>query len=252
MGLLEIGTLQWSAGYAVSSRVGVFAEGFGGEAHTIMPPRITGVSYTTPAMSGVTVTLQHGGAHGNRTSRESAADAADGFRQNKEARTGINAQYTAGPLYLGAAYESTDISKVANAAATTNAYGGAVAAGTAGVRTENAWTVAATYDLGFAQVRGMIAERDNGATTVVKTSGNSLAVTVPMGALALGAAMSAWEVKTGANTTSDISGYQFNARYNLSKRTNVYLHYGTDKDDKAAASAQGKRTRTVAGVVHTF
>jgi predicted porin len=252
MGLLEIGTLQWSAGYAVSSKVGVFAEGFGGEAHAIMPARITGVSYTTPAMSGVTVTLQHGGAHGNRTSRESAADAADGFRQNKEARTGINAQYTAGPLYLGAAYESTDISKVANAAATTNAYGGAVAAGTAGVRTENAWTVAATYDLGFAQVRGMIAERDNGATTVVKTSGNSLAVTVPMGALALGAAMSAWEVKTGANTTSDISGYQFNARYNLSKRTNVYLHYGTDKDDKAAASAQGKRTRTVAGVVHTF
>jgi predicted porin len=260
MGLLEIGTLQWSAGYAVSSRVGVFAEGFGGEAHTIMPGRITGVSYTTPAMSGVTVTLQHGGAHGNRTSRESAADASDGFRQNKEARTGINAQYTAGPLYLGAAYESTDISKVANlnaatsptTANATNAYGAYVAAGSAGVRTETAWTVAATYNFGFAQVRGMIAERDNGATTPVKTSGNSLAVTVPLGALALGAVMTNQEAKTGSATTQDISGYQLSARYNLSKRTNVYLHYGTDKDDKAASTAQGKRARTIAGVVHTF
>jgi predicted porin len=256
MGLLEIGTLQWSAGYAVSSKVGVFAEGFGGEAHAIMPARITGVSYTTPAMSGVTVTLQHGGAHGNRTSRESAADAADGFRANKEARTGINAQYNAGRLYLGAAYESTAINKGANAAATTNAYGGAVPVPAASVvlgsRTETAWTVAATYDFGFAQVRGMIAQSDNGAAAATKRSGNSVAVTVPMGALALGAAVSNWDSKTPTATTSDISGYQFNARYNLSKRTNAYLHYGTDKDDKAAATAQGKRTRTVAGVVHTF
>jgi hypothetical protein len=30
------------------------------------------------------------------------------------------------------------------------------------------------------------------------------------------------------------------------------MHYGTDKDSKAAATAQGKRTRTIAGVVHTF
>jgi predicted porin len=73
-----------------------------------------------------------------------------------------------------------------------------------------------------------------------------------MGALALGAAVSNWDSKTPTATTSDISGYQFNARYNLSKRTNVYLHYGTDKDDKALANVQGKRTRTVAGVVHTF
>jgi len=136
MGLVEVGTLQWSAGYAVASRWGFFAEGFGGEAHTTMPSRITGVSYTTPAFSGTTVTLQHGGAHGNRTERQSAADASDGFRKNKEARTGINIQHTSGPLYLGAAYESTAINKVANSAATTNAYGGTVAAGSAANRTE--------------------------------------------------------------------------------------------------------------------
>jgi len=253
MGLLEVGTLQWSAGYTVASRWGFFAEGFGGEAHTTMPSRITGVSYTTPAFSGTTVTLQHGGAHGNRTERESAADASDGFRKNKEARTGINIQHTSGPLYLGAAYESTAINKVANSAATTNAYGGTVAAGSAADRTEKAWTIAANYDLGVAVLRGMIVERDNNAATnAIKTSGRGLSVAVPMGALTLQAAVQTIKVETGASTTSDISGHQLTARYNLSKRTNVYLHYGTDKDDKAASTAQGKRTRTVAGIVHTF
>jgi len=253
MGLVEVGTLQWSAGYAVASRWGFFAEGFGGEAHTTMPSRITGVSYTTPAFSGTTVTLQHGGAHGNRTERESAADASDGFRKNKEARTGINIQHTSGPLYLGAAYESTAINKVANSAATTNAYGGTVAAGSAADRTEKAWTIAANYDLGVAVLRGMIVERDNNAATnAIKTSGRGLSVAVPMGALTLQAAVQTIKVETGGSTTSDISGHQLTARYNLSKRTNVYLHYGTDKDDKAASTAQGKRTRTVAGLVHTF
>ena len=254
MGSLTLGTMQWSAGYTVASRWGMFAEGFGGgEAHTTMPARITGASYTTPAMGGVTVTVQHGGAHGARTDRESAADAADGFRKNKEARTGINAQYNAGPLYLGAAYESTSVEKVSNAAATTNAYGGAVAAGAAvAARTENAWTVAANYDFGVAVVRGMIVERDNGAATAVKTSGRGLSVAVPLGALTLSVATGMIEVKTGAATTSDISGHQLTARYNLSKRTNVYMHYGTDKDSKAASTAQAKRTRTIAGVVHTF
>jgi predicted porin len=254
MGSLTLGTMQWSAGYTVASRWGMFAEGFGGgEAHTTMPARITGASYTTPAMGGVTVTLQHGSAHGQRNDRESAADAADGFRKNKEARTGINAQYNAGPLYLGAAYESTSVEKVSNAAATTNAYGGAVAAGAAvAARTENAWTVAANYDFGVAVVRGMIVERDNGAATATKTSGRGLSVAVPVGALTLSVATGMYEVKTGGATTSDVSGHQLTARYNLSKRTNVYMHYGTDKDSKAASTAQAKRTRTIAGVVHTF
>ena len=266
MGALTVGTIQWSAGYAVASRWGMFAEGFGGEAHTTMPARITGVSYTTPAMSGVTVTLQHGGAHGARTDRESVADAADGLRKNKSARTGINAQYNAGPLYLGAAYESTSVEARANANGLTasgagglttgfasNAYGAPVVNGSAvAARTENAWTVAANYDFGVAVVRGMIVERDNGAATAVKTSGRGLSVAVPVGALTLQAALQTIEVQTGTATTSDISGHQLTARYNLSKRTNVYMHYGTDKDSKAASTAQGKRTRTIAGVVHTF
>jgi len=265
-GLVEVGTLQWSAGYAVSSRWGPFAEGFGGEAHTIMPSRITGLSYTTPAFSNTTVTLQHGGAHGNRIDRESVADAADGLRKNKSARTGINIQHAAGPLYLGAAYERTAVEARANVNGLTagaalgtgfasNAYGAPVANGAAVVaRTETAWAVAATYDLGVAQIRGMAVERDNGAVSATKTSGNGLAITVPMGAAAFGLATNNQKAKTAGATTQDVSGHQVNVRYNLSKRTNVYIHHGTDKDKGSAVttSTQAKRTRTVAGLVHTF
>jgi len=254
-GLVQVGTLQWSAGYTVASRWGMFAEGFGGgEAHTTMPARITGLSWTSPVMSNTTVTLQHGSAHGQRTDRESAANAADGFTKNKEARTGFNIQHTAGPLYLGAAYESTAVEKIGNTApAATNAYGGTVTNGTSvAARTEKAWTVAANYDFGVAVLRGMMVERDNGAATAVKTSGRGVSVAVPMGALTLAVATGMIEVKTGGTTTSDVSGHQLTARYNLSKRTNMYIHYGTDKDDKAASTAQGKRTRTIAGLVHTF
>jgi predicted porin len=254
-GLVQVGTLQWSAGYTVASRWGMFAEGFGGgEAHTTMPARITGLSWTSPVMSNTTVTLQHGSAHGQRTDRESAADAADGLRKNKEARTGFNIQHTAGPLYLGAAYESTAVDKIANAAATTNAYGGTVAAGSTANRTEKAWTVAANYDFGVAVLRGMMVERDNGAATAVKTSGRGVSVAVPMGALTLAVATGMIEVKTGGTTTSDVSGHQLTARYNLSKRTNMYIHYGTDKDsaNTSATTQTSKRTRTIAGLVHTF
>lgn len=266
-GLVEVGTIQWSAGYAVSSRWGPFAEGFGGEAHTIMPSRITGLSWTSPAMSGTTVTVQHGGAHGNRIDRESVADAADGLRKNKSARTGINIQHAAGPLYLGAAYERTAVEARANvngisstvftpaSGFATNAYGAVVANGTAvASRTETAWAVAATYDLGVAQIRGMAVERDNGAVSATKTSGNGLAITVPMGAAAFGLATNNQKAKTAGATTQDVSGHQVNVRYNLSKRTNVYIHHGTDKDKGSAVttSTQAKRTRTVAGLVHTF
>jgi len=259
-GLVEVGTLQWSAGYAVASRWGFTAEGFGGEFHAVatgMPARITGASWTSPAFSGTTLTLQHGGAHGNRVDRESVADAPDGLRRNKHARTGMNIQHSSGPLYVGVAYESTAVQATANSAATTNAYGGAVAVGSAiAARTEQAWAIAANYDLGPVVLRGGIVDRDNGASGSDnrKTAGTGLSVAVPLGALTLTAVASQYETKTPTAKTLDVSGHQFNARYNLSKRTNVYLHYGTDKDKGSSVTATtlAKRTRTVAGLVHTF
>lgn len=282
LGLLEVGTMQWSAGYAVANKAVVLAENFGGEAHAlVMPARITGVSYTSPAFSGVTVTLQHGGAHGARTDRSSAADASDGFRKDKNARTGINVQYNAGPLYLGAAYESTAVERIANSSATTvvtgatlstavppalttttttlptatNAYGGAVANGTAvAARTEKAYALGAQYDLGMAKLYMTYANRDNGASGADNRESTNInyAVTVPLGNIVLAAHVTDYDIKSPTTKTTDLSGSMFGARYNLSKRTNLYLYTGSDKDKAAAATAQSKRSRTVVGVAHVF
>jgi predicted porin len=273
LGLLEVGTMQWSAGYAVANKAVVLAENFGGEAHAlVMPARITGVSYTSPAFSGMTVTLQHGGAHGARTDRSSAADASDGFRKNKEARTGINVQYTAGPLYLGAAYESTAVQRTANSTATTlvkgptladtttvptatNAYGGIVANGTAvAARTEKAYALGAQYDLGMAKLYMTYANRDNGAAGADNRDSSTLnySVTVPLGNIILAATVTDYDVKSPTTKTTDLSGSMFGARYNLSKRTNLYLYTGSDKDKAIANDKQSKRSRTVVGVAHVF
>jgi len=274
-GSLDIGTIQWRAGYAVASKAIVMAESFGGEQHAlVMPSRFTGVSYTTPAfMPGLTATIQHGGAHGARTSRQSAADAADGFRKDENAITAFNLQYAAGPLYLGAAYESSKVSRTANSTATTvvtgltpatttttlttatNVYGGAVANGTAGGnRTEKAYALGAQYDLGVAKLNATFANRDNGEAGAANRDSTavSYSVSVPLGAIVLAAHMVNYEVKSPTAKVNDVAGHQLGARYNLSKRTFVYAHHLTDKDKALAATAQSKRTRSVLGVAHSF
>lgn len=253
-GEVRVGTMN-RAGYTVASRAIVLAENFAGEAHAaVMPTRTTAVAYTLPTFSGVTAQIQLGAPHGQRNDRESAADATDGFRRDKNTVLGLNAQYTAGPLYLGAAYETTDVLRVANAASTTaNAYGAPVAAGTAvAARSEKAYALGAQYDLGVAKLYATFANRDNGAATAVESTNTNFAVTVPVGAITLAAHSTTYKVKTGTATTNDISGFQLGAKYDLSKRTNVYLFTGTDKDKALAADKQSKRTRTVAGVAHSF
>jgi predicted porin len=268
-GSLDIGTIQWRAGYAVASKAVVVSENFGGEHHgLVMPSRFTGVSYTTPAfMPGLTATIQHGGAHGARASRQSAADAADGFRKDENAISAINLQYTAGPLYLGAAYESSKVSRTANSngiSATvftpatgyaTNAYGAVPVNGTAGGnRTEKAYALGAQYDLGVAKLNATFANRDNGEAGAANRDSTavSYSVSVPLGAIILAAHMVNYEVKSPTATVNDVAGHQLGARYNLSKRTFVYAHHLTDKDKALAATAQSKRTRSVLGVAHAF
>jgi predicted porin len=61
-----------------------------------------------------------------------------------------------------------------------------------------------------------------------------------------------YDVKSPTTKTTDLSGSMFGARYNLSKRTNLYLYTGSDKDKAIANDKQSKRSRTVVGVAHVF
>ncbi|MFM7341193.1 MAG: porin, partial [Betaproteobacteria bacterium] len=206
---MRIGTMN-RATYTVVSKAIVLAENYGSEQHgLIATTRTTAIQYQSPTMNGVTVQVQHGAPHGARTDRESPADAADGFRRNKETITAINLQYSQGPLYLGAAYESTKNLKTGNSTVlgtlnnataggtainvptATNLYGATVSNGTSvAARTEKAWALAAQYDLGVARVNLTHGNRDNGGTsgtggTLSEITATGYSIAVPMGALTL-------------------------------------------------------------------
>jgi predicted porin len=273
-GEVRLGTMNRAA-YTVVSKAIVLAENFGSEQHgLIATTRTTAVQYQSPSISGFTVQIQHGAPHGARTDRESPADAADGFRKNKETITAINLQYTQGPLYLGAAYESTKNEKRANLNGLTsagtglatgfasNVYLAPVANGTAvAARTEKAWALAAQYDLGVARVNLTHGNRDNGGTsgtggTLSEITATGYSVAVPMGALTLSLHGVQADTKTAGTKTADVKGWALGAKYDLSKRTYAYAWTGQDKDKLASATSTtsliAKRTRTMVGVGHAF
>jgi predicted porin len=255
-GELRVGTMN-RLGYNVASKAIVVGENFGGEQHgLIMSTRQTGLQYTAPTMGNVTLSLQYGGAHGQRTDLNNVADSGDGFRRNKDEITALSVEYRSGPLYLGGAYEKRDVLKTANSAATTNAYGGTVAIGTAiAARSEDAYALAVQYDLGVARLNVTHNKRDDNhatASSAKKYSNTNLGVAIPMGALTVSFHVVDYQMKTGTTTTNDVSGSQLGATYALSKRTTAYAHYFSDKDKAVATTALSKRTRTNIGIAHSF
>ena len=251
-GEIRIGTQNRSA-YSVASKSIVLAESYGGEGHTLAGTRTTGIAYTSPAFSGMTIQLQSGGEHGARTTLETSADNASGFKTNKTTVSAISLNYNNGPVYAGLAYESIDIEKIANAAASTNFYGGSVAPGSAvAARTEKLWAAAVSYDFKVAKVNLSTVQRNQAAGG--KADSMNLSVNIPVGAFDLAAIRTASNAESAAGVaTSKLTGYQIGAKYNLSKRTYAYVFRGHDKDSLAASTAYTfDRTRTVAGIQHSF
>jgi len=250
-GEVRIGTFNRAA-YGVASKSIVMAENYGGEGHTLASTRTTAIGYTSPAFNGITAQIQVGSAHGQRVTQETAGDNSSGLRTDNTRVMGTALNYNAGPLYLGVGYETTDVLRVANGASTTNAYGGTVTAGTAvAERTEKLYALAATYDFGVAKVNFSHVDRDQVASGTAKSY--NVSATVPVGAVTLAALYTKEDQSSQAGTaTKDLKGYQIGAIYNLSKRSQLYVWRGHDKDSLAASTAQADRTRTVVGMQHSF
>ncbi len=251
-GEVRIGTFNRAA-YGVASKSIVMAENYGGEGHTLAATRTTGVGYTSPAFNGVTAQVQYGSAHGQRITQEISTDNSSGLRIDNTKVLGTAVNYNAGPLYLGVAYETTDVYRVANSASTaTNAYGATVATGTAVAdRTEKLYALAASYDFGVAKVNFSHVDFDKVASGTGKSY--NLSATVPVGAVTLAAIYTKDEATSQAGAaTKDLKGYQIGAIYNLSKRSQVYVWRGHDKDTLASSTALADRTRTVIGMQHSF
>jgi predicted porin len=180
------------------------------------------VRYTTPAMSGVSVSV---GLMENTNETTGAVTA--------ETNTGaeIGLKVSMGPLAAALAYRDVE-----NTSATASADFKDMGLG-------------ASYDLGAAKLTLQYFDTENkNKLTNAKTEEQftAVGVLVPLGAVSVYASYVDGESKTGA-TKRDREGYQIGAKYALSKRTYAYLAYG-DEESKGST----EKTQTAIGVVHSF
>jgi len=221
------------------------------------------IAYTTPTMSGfnAVVTLASGAASDtapkngvcvNTTSLAltSAASCATGtsavvaptaaVAKGDGETTGVALNYAAGPF---SAKFATETSK--NTVLSWTLPGKTTADKLSDGTTDTKRTsIGASYDLGVAKVIVVNATAEAGAAELKATS---FGVSVPMGALTLGASLSNGSYTNGAATKGDLDGNQFGAFYALSKRTTVYGLFGNAKIDGGA-----KNSSSSIGVRHTF
>jgi predicted porin len=224
----------------------------GNTAHTTMRlVRANGLYYTSPVMSGVTVALQHttGQADYENTTKQ-------GTDKIDASMTQAALTYKAGKLQAGAVYFTGSVDTGTGVVFPTSITGATTAQLAAGNNDYKGFGVGANYDFGVARVTAQIAERKYGLTSasLAKNEYMTFGVTVPVGKLDLMAVYSQQEL-TAATTglkTSDTDGYQLTARYNLSKRTNVYALVGQDKVDTAGSTSDPKTSVARIGVAHSF
>jgi predicted porin len=168
----------------------------------------------------------------------------------KGTTNGASLKYSAGKLALAYGYQ--EIKTVQ----------GGVTLGTDDKTTAHIFS--GSYDLGVAKLFAMHAEvkvkNVDQPTTVIedrKDATTEIGVQVPMGKTMLWASMFDGDRKTSTNpaapTAQDTDGYQLGARYDLSKRTNLYAIYGTQKrQNTGLVAGKVESTGMALGVRHSF
>jgi predicted porin len=223
----------------------------GNQAHTLgRATRANGLYYTSPAISGVTFSAQF-----TKGETEIASTAATDIAKTFDATmTQFGVNYSAGNLQVGAVYfkGSLKIGAGASDALLISSYtDGNLAAGD---NDNKGYGLGANYNFGFAKVTAQMGEREYGlAADLDKNKYTSLGVTFPVGKFDLMASYSTQEIATNGAKTDQTDGYQLIARYNMSKRTNIYALVGQNKKDTVAASTADVKTSVARlGLAHSF
>jgi predicted porin len=140
--------------------------------------------------------------------------------------------------------------------------------GAAGTNSYNSQGIGASYDFGVARVAALYGKRETGVkdASQLDSTYTSLAAAIPFGknAVKLTYSMAESKDKSG-NITAKLSGMQFLAEHNLSKRSMIWAIYGNDKFDAVnaanavasqsaavAAAAEVKQTSLRIGMTHSF
>ena len=189
------------------------------------------IVYASPAFNGFTASvMQNYGANETTTSALNAGNA-----------YGYSLSYANGPL--NAAYGRHEATLNGTSAATlVDIGGGALVGNKAGgsssktvsavpqadgdTRTEQTYSI--SYDLGNVKV-GYWGSRTE-YTKGDKVQGQSGAISAPIGNLTLAYTFGTGSATPNGSTTTDYTGYQYSAKYALSKRTYLYVEGGSIKD----------------------
>ncbi len=182
------------------------------------------IGYTTPRMGGLTATVLVAAGEGAATARGP--------------NVGAHALYFAGPLGLTAAWQKVEAQ---------GTLGRAISA-FPGFSSQTAWQLGGSYDFKAVKVFAQYGTVKTDATADVKVKTWQLGATVPIGAGKLQASYGNSEldfIAPGADRTSKMMTVGYD--YFLSKRTDVYALYMSDKFTGLSSG------NTIAvGVRHTF
>jgi predicted porin len=212
--------------------------------------RANGIYYTSPAFSGVTVSAQ---VVSGEATNESAASA-DIAKTYDASMTQFGVNYAAGALQVGAVYFNGSLKDNSAAATLLTDVATADSYFKTGDNDYKGYGIGANYNFGFAKVTAQMGERKYGlAADQKKNEYTTLGVTFPVGKLDLMAAYSMQEIKLNGVKQDETDGYQLIARYNLSKRTNVYALVGENKKEVPTAGVADVKTSVARiGVAHSF
>jgi predicted porin len=233
------------------------------------------ISFSAPAIGGVTLTAQLG-----KSVAETTNAAGSALTTNTESDTfGIGANYVAGPLTAALSYAeskasnlavtadyiktagttSTTVTRTSSCTASTTS-GSEVACQTitAGVDAADTkqknWTASGTYTLGNAKLFAYYADRELTGTTALDYKTYNLGAQYTVGKFTPFAQMSDGKMKNSSGaTTKDLSSYQVGATYAFSKRTTGYAYVAEYKDKAVTSGTNSKKAEvTSVGVAHTF
>lgn len=217
------------------------------------------INYSTPAMGGVTASVQYGFGEGNVNS--------GAVNPRKGDSLGANVVYSSGPLLVGFAYDRVNRPTTTAAAGVinfggiaSNASGSAIPSfavfGTNTTKSLSTWALGGAYNFGVVRLtagHSQLDDKGEAGVANVKSKGNYIGLSAPMGAVTLYAALGQAKV-TEAGSTGEVKyrGHQLGANYALSKRTTAYASLGADKITETGVAGSLKRSQYGVGVRHTF
>jgi predicted porin len=271
---------QYTTLYRISTLSGFFvgSEQPGGNSHGTLDnglyggTRANGIVYNSPRFSNFQATFQYGGGAGreNQDFGVAASNTVSGRTEDDLRRWSAMLNYTSGPLNATIGYTKVSIDQAAVTAAPAgcpkNIFGActATAFSTAAAVDISAklWQFGASYQAGAFKIAGTYAKgssNDSVAAATKHSKSYQAGLEYAAGAFRPFITLGRGKTDTAGAETGDYKDTQFGIRYDLSKRTLLYVMHGTTKDNADAPytvtnpeTLIKKRQMTGAGLYMSF